>query len=83
MLEDIRGMAEVAYVERNQEVTAVACFDQTDAEWGLVRTTYKDNWSPDDKDYSYSTEFRKYGRNLHHYNCSPFRLSHYEELDAP
>ena len=57
MLEDIRGMAEVAYVERNQEMKAVEseCMDQNSAEWGLVRTTLKD-WPPPSGMYKYSYE---------------------------
>eukprot|EP00731_Ephydatia_muelleri_P002167 Em0001g2167a len=46
--DSIRSMKEVKYVERNQEVTAAACSTQTNADWGLIRTTIRDrsNISP-------------------------------------
>ncbi|KAL5516964.1 hypothetical protein EMCRGX_G002423 [Ephydatia muelleri] len=40
--DSIRSMKEVKYVERNQEVTAAACSTQTNADWGIIRTTIRD-----------------------------------------
>ena len=43
LVDQIRAMPEVKYVERNQEAKAFqACELQTGATWGLVRTTLRD-----------------------------------------
>ncbi|KAL5502263.1 hypothetical protein EMCRGX_G009008 [Ephydatia muelleri] len=50
--ERLRAMKEVAYVEYNQKYsTQQSCSLQTDATWGIVRTTYRD--LPTVFDYSY------------------------------
>ena len=57
LVEEIRGMAEVKYVERNQVVKALQtqCEVQSGATWGLVRTTMRDwNTNPNDPPNEYS-----------------------------
>jgi hypothetical protein len=56
MVDQIRGMPEVKYVERNQEVHALqACLLQSGATWGLVRTTLEDwDTNPNDPPNEYS-----------------------------
>ena len=56
MVDQIRAMPEVKYVERNQEMHALqSCILQTGATWGLVRTTLRDwNTNPNDPPNEYS-----------------------------
>ena len=43
MVEEVRGMDEVKYVEKNQVVKAYqSCEVQEGTTWGLVRTTLRD-----------------------------------------
>ena len=56
LVEEIRGMAEVKYVERSQVVHALQtqCEVQNGATWGLVRTTLRDwNTNPNDPPNGY------------------------------
>lgn len=63
-MSEIRGMAEVKYVERNQVVRALQaeCDEvQEEAPWGLVRTTERDWGSDPPTEYQYRKEGRREG----------------------
>ena len=63
LVDEIRGMTEVKYVETNQVVHALQtqCELQSGATWGLVRTTLVDwNTNPNDPPNEY--EHKKEGK---------------------